>query len=57
MFPFLGDTNWNELMAAFKEIGYKGDFTLELVYDRLPDALAPDYIKLLHKSGEYILSL
>lgn len=57
MFPFLGDTNWHELMSAFKDIGYKGDFTLELVYDRIPNALAPDYLKLLYKTCEYILSL
>ena len=57
MFPFLGEINWKELMLALKEIGYKGDFSLELVYDRIPKALAPDYLKVLYKSAEYLVNL
>lgn len=56
-FPFMGDTDWAAFMSALKDIGYKGDFTFELVYDRLPSALAHDYLKLLYRSGEYLLSL
>lgn len=57
MFPFLGEINWKELMLALKEIGYEGDFSLELVYDRIPKALAPDYLKVLYKSAEYLVNL
>lgn len=57
LMPFFGDCNWEECMKALKDIGYKGDFTFELVYDRLPLSLIPDQLDLLRKSGEYLLSL
>ena len=55
-FPFMGSIDWKALMTTLKEIGYKGDFSFELVYDRLPKALALDYLKLLYRSGEYLLN-
>ena len=55
-FPFMGNTNWREFMKTLREIDYKGDFTFELVYDQLPKELAPDYLKLLYKSGEYLIN-
>lgn len=54
-FPFMGEIDWKTLMATLREIGYRGDFSFELVYDRLPKALAPDYLKLLYRTGEYML--
>ncbi len=57
MFPFLGEIEWKELMQTLKDVGYKGDLTLELVYDRIPKALAPDYLKVLYKSAEYLVNL
>ena len=42
-------------MKALREVGYQGDFTYELVYDRFPKALAPDCVALLYKFGEKIL--
>lgn len=56
-FPFMGRIDWQRLMQTLAEIGYRGDFSFELVYDRLPKALAPDYLKLLYKTGEYMLGL
>ncbi|MBR4866896.1 MAG: sugar phosphate isomerase/epimerase [Clostridia bacterium] len=56
-FPFMGDTDWKKLMETFAAIGYTGDLTFELVYDRLPRALAPDYLKLLHTSGEMLMGM
>lgn len=56
-FPFMGDTDWKRLMETFGAIGYTGDLTFELVYDRLPRALAPDYLKLLHTSGEMLMGM
>jgi hypothetical protein len=41
-------------MQTLKDIGYTGDLSLEFVYDRLPKALAPDYLKLLYRTGEYL---
>lgn len=55
-FPFTGDIHWKNLMQALDDIGYKGDLSFEFVYDRLPKALAPDYLKLLYRTGEYLIN-
>ena len=55
-FPFTGTIHWKNFMATLKEIGYKGDLSFEFVYDRLPKALALDFLKLIYRSGEYLLS-
>lgn len=56
-FPFMGGTDWKRLMETFGTIGYTGDLTLEMVYDRLPRAIAPDYLRLLHTSGEMLMGM
>ena len=56
-FPFMGQINWQQLMQTLGQIGYQGDLTFEMVYDRIPEALAPDYLKLLYRSGEYLKEL
>ena len=53
-FPFTGNVDWKGLMQTLHEIGYAGDLSFEFVYDRLPKALAPDYLKLLYRTGEYL---
>ena len=53
-FPFLGEIHWKDFMQTLKDIGYTGDLSLEFVYDRLPKALAPDYLKLLYRTGAYL---
>ena len=54
-FPFFGNIDWKQFMETLKEVGYGGDLSFELVYDRLPKALAPDYLKLLYRTGEYLI--
>ncbi len=54
-FPFTGNINWKEFMATLREIGYQGDLSFEFVYDQLPRSLALDYLKLIYRSGEYML--
>ena len=56
-FPFTGNVDWKTFMTTLKKIGYQGDLSFEFVYDRLPKALAPDYMKILYKTGEYLLHL
>jgi len=56
-FPFTGTINWKSFMTVLKEIGYGGDLSFEFVYDRLPRALALDYLKLIYRSGEYLMQL
>ena len=55
--PFLGDCNWEAVMAYLREIGYAGTFTFEMGYGILPDALLGKYMKLLYETGEYMRSL
>lgn len=55
-FPFTGNIHWKNFMATLREIGYKGDLSFEFVYDRLPKALALDYLKLIYRTGEYLLN-
>lgn len=57
LMPFFGDCDWESAMQVLKDINYSGDFTFELVYDKLPMQLLPDQLSLLHKSGEYLLGL
>ncbi len=54
-FPFTGNIHWKKFMKTLSEIGYKGDLSFEFVYDRLPRALALDYLKLIYRSGEYLI--
>ena len=54
-FPFTGNIHWKNFMETLSEIGYRGDLSFEFVYDRLPNALALDYLKLIYRSGEYLL--
>lgn len=54
-FPFTGSINWKNFMQILKEVGYQGDLSFEFVYDRLPKALALDYLKLIYRTGEYLL--
>lgn len=56
-FPFMGDTDWKRLMENLLAIGYGGDLTFEMVYDRLPRTLAPAYLKLLFASGEMLMDM
>lgn len=53
-FPFTGNVHWKNLMLTLQDIGYTGDLSFEFVYDRLPKALAPDYLRLLYRTGEYL---
>ena len=56
-FPFLGMMRWEECMQILKDLNYKGDFTFKFVYDRIPDELLVDYMKLIYKTGEYLINL
>ena len=55
LFPFFGDMNWQGVMHTLRQIGYAGDFSLEVAYSRIPKALAPEYLSLLYKSVDYLI--
>lgn len=54
--PFLGKTDWEMAMKTMKEIGYRGAWTLELVYGCLPEPLVVDFAKLCHRVGSYMIN-
>lgn len=56
LMPYCGDTDWDKVTAALKEIGYSGDFTFEVSGDRFPVPLAPSSAALLHDIGRYLIS-
>lgn len=55
--PFLGTTNWPEVMQALKDINYDGPFNYEVMTHRLPDENREEYSAYLVKTAKYLLSL
>ena len=54
--PFQGEHNWKEICSALKQIGYKGDFTLEvdrfLMY--VPDEIFESSVKYMADVAKYL---
>lgn len=57
MLPFTGKLDWPEHTRILREAGYKGDITLELVYDRMPDALVSEWMKLCYDAAERLVEM
>ncbi len=57
--PYLGITNWSELMKALKDISYKGDLTFEMqkFLVNMPKELILDSLKYSIKIGEYLIKI
>lgn len=57
--PYLGNVNWEAIMPALKEIGYKGDFSFEVkrMAWHVPEYLKDSLWNHLYKVGEYLISL
>lgn len=57
-FPFVGGSNWNEIMGALAEIDYNGHFTFEAdsFLKNYPNELLDSALKLLHDTGRYLIS-
>lgn len=51
----LGSLDLETVWQILQKAGYSGIFTWEMVYGRWPDELLPDFLQLLHKTGEYLL--
>lgn len=51
MLPFTGKIDWKAEMAVLADAGYNGNISLELVYDRMPDELLPDWLSLCEKTA------
>lgn len=58
MLPFLGNIPWEKIMKTLTQIGYKGDFTYEISFNKyMPDDLKLEAGKFAFKVGQYLLSL
>ena len=54
--PFLGDINWKECIEAMKSINYSGIWSFEMVYGRIPEALADTFAKSMIEIARYMAS-
>lgn len=56
--PFAGNVPWGEVLQALGEVGYKGDFTFEVVHltGRLPEELHRSALRFLYDLGNYLIS-
>ena len=52
--PFLGDANWEELMPALREAGYRGALTFEMVYGCLPEEQLGEFLLQLRRTGDLL---
>lgn len=55
--PYLGVTDWDEILAALAEIGYSRPFTYEIQHYllRLPLELVPSALRLSREIGDYLV--
>jgi len=56
--PYLGRQNWNDIVQALAEVGYAGDFTLEvfLFLKAFPTEALPDALTLAHTVGRGLIA-
>lgn len=55
--PFAGTIPWEDTMVALKEIGYDGDFNLEIDFDRVPKALLKAYLQYSAEVSRYLMNI
>ena len=62
--PYLGEFNWEAIMAALKKSGYQGDLTMELISmaypsytQKFPDALIPQALTFAAAVGRHLIEL
>lgn len=58
IFPFAGQSDWDEITTALAEIDYKNAFTYEAdtFMKRYPDEVIPACLKLLESTGRYLIN-
>lgn len=55
--PFAGTIPWEESMIALKEIGYDGDFNMELDFKRVPEPLLKPYLEYSLQVAKYLMGV
>lgn len=56
--PYQGTVNWEAVCKALAEVGYQGDFTLEIsnAVSRMPEAVQQTALKSAYETAEYLVS-
>lgn len=49
--PYFGTSNWEDIMKAFDDAGYKGDFSFEVSGQRFPAHTRDTWCKFMHDLG------
>ena len=57
--PYMGELNWEGIMAALKKVKYDGDLTFEIIkyLGRFPDELLPEALKFSVTVGKHLVSI
>jgi sugar phosphate isomerase/epimerase len=55
--PFLGNVDWESIMAYLKEIGYEGPLSLELLRASFPDSAVRQTLSYLYSVGQSLLAM
>ena len=55
--PTLGSIDWDSHIKYMKQNGYKGNFTLELVYHKMPDEILKQYMRLASTAGKQLIAV
>ena len=57
LLPTLGLMDWKAYMSYMRENGYKGNYTLELVYGHIPRELMDPFLSFSKDIVEYLMTL
>ncbi len=55
--PYMGNVPWHKVMQALKEVGYEGEFNLELQPEKIPEPAREYYEKYSVEVSRYLISL
>lgn len=55
--PFMGTADWSDIMKAFRDIGYDGDFSFEIGSHRFPDSTRAAWCRFVHELGGSLLEM
>ncbi|MBQ9070812.1 MAG: sugar phosphate isomerase/epimerase [Clostridia bacterium] len=55
--PFMGNLDWASHMKYMRENGYKGNFTYEFVYGKMPPEILHEYLIFVKKIADYLFTL
>lgn len=55
--PYLGNADWDAILASLAAIGYNGHFTFEAdgFFEHMPDALIPDALRFMVATGRQMM--